>query len=300
MSDKYRKCVKCGASAMQHPELNFHSFPRAGKISNYARVRVWAEFCYPGENLSEEKLKGLYKSHKLICSRHFDRSAYTDQTMNRLNMNAVPTLENLHIFGSSQQSIEVTENVVVPQQMIRDISLPGTSQEQSEVLENVVVPQQMIRDISLPGTSQEQSEVLEVPSILELKQKQVQKCKKYINKIYRLKKALKLKKESKKNWKYILEAISESKYFEKLTNHLSPAFSLLLQSQLKNCSRKLNGRRWTLEQKIIALAMLKKSNSCYRLLRRLICLPNPNTLKSLLNKVQLPCGINHKVMAKLD
>ncbi|KAL4719952.1 hypothetical protein ACJJTC_018072 [Scirpophaga incertulas] len=217
MSDKYRKCVKCGASAMQHPELIFHSFPRAGKISHYARVRVWAEFCYPGENLSEEKLKGLYKSHKLICSRHFDRSAYTDQTMNRLNMNAVPTLENLHIFGSSQQSIEVTENVVVPQQMIRDISLPGTSQEQSEVLE--------------------------VPSILELKQKQVQKCKKYINKIYRLKKALKLKKQSKKNRKYILEAISESKYFEKLTNHLIPAFSLLLQSQLKNCSRKLNGRR---------------------------------------------------------
>ncbi|KAL4702330.1 hypothetical protein ACJJTC_006936 [Scirpophaga incertulas] len=108
ISKKYTSEIKAVVADF---EVRFGDFRKIENLVQFISypVRVWAEFCYPGENLSEEKLKGLYKSHKLICSRHFDRSAYTDQTMNRLTMNAVPTLENLHIFGSSQQSIEVTE-----------------------------------------------------------------------------------------------------------------------------------------------------------------------------------------------
>lgn len=96
-----------------------------------------------------------------------------------------------------------------------------------------------------------------------------------------------------------METLSETEYIEKLNEYLNPAFGILLQSQMKNSRRKLKGRRWTLHEKILALAIYKKSSACYKLLRRMICLPNPGTLKNLLNRVYLPCGVNNKVMASL-
>ncbi|XP_069357226.1 uncharacterized protein [Maniola hyperantus] len=104
-TDKYRKCVKCGASAFQDPTLTFHSFPRAGKASNYARLRIWADYCFA--NVSEDVLKSLHKSHKLLCSRHFDRSAYTDDTMKKLNGNAVPNVPGSLAETLQQHSISV-------------------------------------------------------------------------------------------------------------------------------------------------------------------------------------------------
>lgn len=76
----------------------------------------------------------------------------------------------------------------------------------------------------------------------------------------------------------------------------SSSLYLLLQSQLKNVPRKLTGRRWSLDDKVLALSIYKKSNSCYRLLRRLFCLPSVSSLKALLNKIPVLCGINDQVI----
>lgn len=80
-----------------------------------------------------------------------------------------------------------------------------------------------------------------------------------------------------------------------LKSKISPSFALLLQGELQNFKRQCKGRRWTDESKIMALRLFKRSPTCYKLLRRLICLPTPSTLKSLLNKFQMNVGINNQI-----
>lgn len=80
---------------------------------------------------------------------------------------------------------------------------------------------------------------------------------------------------------------------------MSSSFCLLLQSQLKNVPRKMTGRRWTLDDKVLALGIYKKSNACYRLLRRLFCLPSVSSLKAILNKIPMVCGINKQVIVTI-
>lgn len=56
-----------------------------------SRVRVWAEYCYPGGDWSTEKsLKSLNQQHKMLCSKHFDDSSYTSSSRKRLNNFAIP------------------------------------------------------------------------------------------------------------------------------------------------------------------------------------------------------------------
>lgn len=75
---------------------------------------------------------------------------------------------------------------------------------------------------------------------------------------------------------------------------------LLLQSQMRNINRKLPGRRWTLDDKVLALSIYKKSPSCYRLLNMLFCLPSISTLKIILNKIPLVCGLNDQVLKTIS
>lgn len=96
--------------------------------------------------------------------------------------------------------------------------------------------------------------------------------------------------------KDLLNVLTENESVQSLMKKLSPSFALMLQSQLRNAKRKHTGRRWTLEEKIIALRLYKRSATCYRLLQRLWCLPAPSTLKSLLSQFNLNTGINNKIL----
>jgi len=80
-----------------------------------------------------------------------------------------------------------------------------------------------------------------------------------------------------------------------LNKNISGSFALLLQSQLKNTGRKLTGHRFSIEDKVMALTIYKKSTACYKLLRRLFCLPSEGTLKALLNRIPMKCGINSQI-----
>lgn len=111
---------------------------------------------------------------------------------------------------------------------------------------------------------------------------------------------MRLRRKFKKVKKCNRDILSSLNYDNAVNNmmksKLSSSFYLLLQSQLKNVPRKITGRRWTLDDKVLALSMYKKSSSCYRLLSRLFCLPSVSSLKALLNKIPMMCGINNQVM----
>lgn len=126
------------------------------------------------------------------------------------------------------------------------------------------------------------------------KQKMYRRSRKNLSEILRLRRKLKSVKKCKRN---ILDTLHSDEAVNKIMQRqMTSPFYILLQSQLKNTSRKLSGRRWTLDDKVLALSLYKKSSSCYRLLRRLFCLPSISSLKALLNKIPLECGINIQII----
>lgn len=95
--------------------------------------------------------------------------------------------------------------------------------------------------------------------------------------------------------KVILKELINNDSVQELMKNLTPTFALLLQAQIKNFSRKSKGRRWTSEEKIIALRLYKRSPTCYRLMRRLFCLPAQSTLKTLLGQFDMNAGVNKNI-----
>lgn len=72
---------------------------------------------------------------------------------------------------------------------------------------------------------------------------------------------------------------------------VSSKLRLLLRAELRNMKCKPRGRSWTLEDKLFALAIFKRSARAYRFLRGYIMLPSESTLKSVLQSVNLEPGI---------
>lgn len=72
-----------------------------------------------------------------------------------------------------------------------------------------------------------------------------------------------------------------------------------IMSQLRNQKKAKRGRRYSLEDKILALSLLKQSPKAYRLLRKIFALPSRKTLMTLLNNLRCSTGINPQIMKAL-
>jgi hypothetical protein len=86
---------------------------------------------------------------------------------------------------------------------------------------------------------------------------------------------------------------------EKLSSSLSVEAARLLAATVRNSRQKPKGRRWTFEDKVLALALMKRSPKSYILLQTLFPLPSRRTLQSLLNTVHFKTGINAHVFGAL-
>lgn len=122
-----------------------------------------------------------------------------------------------------------------------------------------------------------------------------EKCSKYMQNVWRLRNRLKHLKTQ-----VVMKELTDSNAIKKISKKITPAFALLLQGQIRNFKKKNSGRRWTKEEKIVALRLFKRSPTCYRLLRRLFQLPSPSTLKALLNRVPFTVGVNQSLEVLTD
>ncbi|VEN57200.1 unnamed protein product, partial [Callosobruchus maculatus] len=80
---------------------------------------------------------------------------------------------------------------------------------------------------------------------------------------------------------------------------LNDATSNFIMSQQRNQKLRPKGRRFTTEDKILALSILKQSGRCYRYLSQIFSLPSRRTLTTLLSKVRFNPGINTHIFAQL-
>ncbi|XP_036139614.1 uncharacterized protein LOC118648110 isoform X2 [Monomorium pharaonis] len=88
--------------------------------------------------------------------------------------------------------------------------------------------------------------------------------------------------------------------FCKQFNSLTPTQRLFFNMQLRNTNYSPKGRRFTIDEKILALSLYKQSGSCYKLLSKLFVLPSATTLKCLLRTISLQPGINKFIFEHLQ
>jgi hypothetical protein len=93
--------------------------------------------------------------------------------------------------------------------------------------------------------------------------------------------------------------VTKSDFVRLFEKRLSPSGMLMVQSILKQDLKKPRGRRWTAEEKLMALSLFKKGPKTYRFLRYFIPLPVKSTLVTVLRSIPLHPGLNEEVLAHL-
>lgn len=94
-----------------------------------------------------------------------------------------------------------------------------------------------------------------------------------------------------------LKALTELDNLDNVLQHvISPQLRLFLRANIRNYERDGRGRRWTLDEKLVALSIFKRSPKGYRYLCFLLALPSVRTLQRLLQCLPMAPGINHRII----
>lgn len=87
--------------------------------------------------------------------------------------------------------------------------------------------------------------------------------------------------------------------FSQLVDKVNSITYNFILSQLKNQNKKLHGRRYSNDDKILALSIFKQSPKGYKYLSSLFALPSIKTIMSLLRKIPFGPGINYHIIEHL-
>lgn len=90
-------------------------------------------------------------------------------------------------------------------------------------------------------------------------------------------------------------SFSKQKSFMKITEKLNPLATKFLWMQINQCTKKSRGRRFTDEEKLIAMAILKQSPKCYKFLHKIFILPSKYTINKMISKLNVEAGINAQI-----
>ncbi|XP_063226617.1 uncharacterized protein LOC134533179 isoform X1 [Bacillus rossius redtenbacheri] len=97
----------------------------------------------------------------------------------------------------------------------------------------------------------------------------------------------------------LAEKFATSKMFDYIANRVNDVTYRFFLSQLKSQKVIPKGRRFTLDDKLLALALSKQSNKGYRLLSKYFALPSKRTLTKVLGNFHFDPGVNVHVMEQL-
>lgn len=96
-----------------------------------------------------------------------------------------------------------------------------------------------------------------------------------------------------------LQNITTNPQFLKTLDNLPSTSKVLTLLQFREHKKGNKGRRFTLNEKIIALSFLKQSPKGYRFLRKIFILPSRQTLLKLLNMADINPGINKNMIQQI-
>lgn len=93
--------------------------------------------------------------------------------------------------------------------------------------------------------------------------------------------------------------ITASEMLDKTVSSMDRIRRRFFKCQLKNFDKKAKGRRYTLEDKVLALALYKQSATAYRGLSKIFSLPSRKTINKLLNRIPINPGLHNGIFSVL-
>ncbi|CAK1601872.1 unnamed protein product, partial [Parnassius mnemosyne] len=306
----YNKCCVPTCTS-RRKDVSFHMLPKS-EIG----LKKWLQCinCERLRSLSSQKLRKHF-----VCHKHFEKRflAITRERV-RLCPNAYPTLftvsemstgipqtvariaveteksNNDHNYCKKRQHLDHT--YCIPEVVEKRFKASNTDNTETE---------SDINSYQQPSTSTYESGTMEVPTadknalhspITRRKQHIIQtnKLSPHCAKLYRQyrksQRQLNFKTRAKQAVKF-----SKEQSFVKLTEKLNPIAKKFLWMQIKECTKKARGRRFSDEEKLIAMAIMKQSPKCYRFLHRIFILPSKYTINKMIAKLNIEAGINFQI-----
>ena len=96
-----------------------------------------------------------------------------------------------------------------------------------------------------------------------------------------------------------LTKISKEELVEKVTAPLNRTVANFVKTQIRLADVHPNGRRYTLDDKIMGLILNKQSNRAYKLFSKIFPMPSKKTIMALLNRIPIKAGYNEALFDNL-
>ncbi|XP_060516063.1 uncharacterized protein LOC132695674 [Cylas formicarius] len=102
-----------------------------------------------------------------------------------------------------------------------------------------------------------------------------------------------------KNRLKVSESFTNAHMFEKVVSSMDRIRARFFENQLENLNKKPKGKRYSLEDKVLALALYKQSGTAYRFLSKGFSLPSRRTLMKILNRIPICLRLHEEVFSVL-
>ncbi|XP_052746565.1 uncharacterized protein LOC128199712 isoform X2 [Bicyclus anynana] len=317
------KCCVGGCNATSETQ-KLYSFPKNDNLRS-----LWLSFLVPTNSL----LIGLSKDQlirKRVCEKHFDKQQF-DEEGKRLRYSYPCLLTDVEIaHGEPRPSTGAVLNSLNDHNYYKE-----DSDEHDDVTDALLVigragenfHEHSYSQPVISGTTNQRAEVLEQHSCSYNKEVEslatsVQSLSQSTRKLKTFQKKKKsqhnmlikkLESSKKKFIEQVTEISSETldktfkERIEKATlygtniklfknfDYLNKQAQKFLMMQLQVCRLKKHARRFSLDEKLLSLTLMKQSPKSYKLLENIFNLPTKRTLNRLSEKIEIEPGLNFKV-----
>ncbi|CAG4948422.1 unnamed protein product [Colias eurytheme] len=266
-----------------------HKFPNPDKEPD--RFRTWI-YNIGGDILSLEN--AIIFKRRRVCHLHFESDFHTRSKM--LSPNAVPTL---HLS-------------VLKRRPLADLTNPTASSSGRATEADVVICQTTssggaAADANISTLPPTNIEVKPMQQKVESKRPSTSSARNFNKKTATNEKALKneilkLKNENDSFKQRLKKAkkLSTNSAFQTTLKKFKTLAAIFTVMQFREINKPKMGRRFTKEEKIMALSMYKVGPKAYRWLSKIFVLPSPVTLSRMVSRANLKPGINENIFVQLS
>ncbi|XP_048002411.1 uncharacterized protein LOC125238954 [Leguminivora glycinivorella] len=224
-----------------------HGFPHPER--NAELFDSWQSIV--GHKVKETDPLKIYKNKK-ICDYHFTPEQKV--ACHRLIYKAVPSVNFEGVF-ISPSSINIEHNYCLPNIGIKENLLQQNNEDISERLHPAEVPSS---SKTASDTGHKSSQFLHKES--KSAQKEIRSLKN------KLRKSVKQARHYKARLATVSNLLHGSDDMARFTKNMSRSGRIFTGMQYRQASKKPKGRRYNMEEKVLALSIFKKSPKCYNLL----------------------------------
>ncbi|CAG9136660.1 unnamed protein product [Plutella xylostella] len=211
--------------------------------------------------------------------RHLSGSEHGNDTNGSCGSNSQRELDNFNISAATDISGTIPDDITTAECTVRipEVISPSCSRRSNVTLETKTARKRLIKSV----------------------QQLTPRCKKMYQKCSTILKSRRRIVQSYQERIEKAEKLNQNKSFSELVEKLTPQAKTFLKMQVKLANKHIKRRRFTTEQKLLALSLQKQSPKGYKLLHKIFILPSRRTLRKFTHHISLAPGINENIFTQL-